>query len=271
MARAIWTGSVSFGLVNVPVGLYSATEDHDVHFHQFEKGTSSRVRNERVNEDTGDEVAYKDIVKGAELSDGGYVMLTPEELESVEPGTQPHDRHLRLRRRRGDRPDLLPEVLLPGPVRRRRQEGVHAAAQGDGQGRAHRGRDVRHARQAVPRGHPTIRQRAGAGDHVLRRRGAGPRRASSTGCPSGPRSTGKDLDMAVSLVKAMTSPWKPKNYRDTYTERVQKLIDAKKKNREIVVPEEIEEDDGPRSSTCSTRCRRPSTRPRATSRATLAT
>jgi DNA end-binding protein Ku len=47
MARAIWSGSVSFGLVNVPVGLYSATEDHDVHFHQFEKGTSSRVRSQR--------------------------------------------------------------------------------------------------------------------------------------------------------------------------------------------------------------------------------
>src|SRR3954451_16891789 len=86
MARAIWTGSVSFGLVNVPVGLFSATEDHDVHFHQFQKGTSSRVRNQRVNEDTGDEVAYKDVVKGAELDDGGYVMLTQEELESVEPG-----------------------------------------------------------------------------------------------------------------------------------------------------------------------------------------
>ncbi len=54
---------------------------------------------------------------------------------------------------------------------------------------------------------------------------------------------GKDLDMAVNLVKAMTSPWDPKNYRDTYTERVQKLIDAKKQNREIVLPEDSEADD----------------------------
>src|SRR3954469_3897606 len=86
MARAIWTGSLSFGLVNVPVGLYSATQDHEVHFHQFEKGTSSRIRYERVNEDTGDEVEYEDVVKGAEVSDGEYVILTQEELESVEPG-----------------------------------------------------------------------------------------------------------------------------------------------------------------------------------------
>jgi DNA end-binding protein Ku len=80
MARAIWTGSVSFGLVNVPVGLFSATQDHNVHFHQFEQGTSSRIRNERVNEDTGDEVSYDDIVKGADVGDGNYVRLTQEEL-----------------------------------------------------------------------------------------------------------------------------------------------------------------------------------------------
>jgi DNA end-binding protein Ku len=49
----IWSGSVSFGLVNVPVGLFSATQDHAVHFHQFEKGTSLRIGHEVVNEDTG--------------------------------------------------------------------------------------------------------------------------------------------------------------------------------------------------------------------------
>src|SRR4051812_46488224 len=52
----------------------------------------------------------------------------------------------------------------------------------------------------------------------------------------------KDLDTAVSLIEALTTPWKPKNYRDTYTERVQKLIDAKKKNREIVVPDDSEDE-----------------------------
>ncbi|WP_435745879.1 Ku protein, partial [Nocardioides sp. SYSU DS0663] len=86
MARAIWTGSVSFGLVNVPVGLYSATSDHQVHFHQFEEGTSDRIRYQRVNQRTGEEVPYRDIAKGAEVDDGDYVILTKEELETVEPG-----------------------------------------------------------------------------------------------------------------------------------------------------------------------------------------
>lgn len=86
MARAIWTGSVAFGLVNVPVGLYAATEDRTVHFNQFQEGTSDRIRYKRVNERTGREVDLAHIVRGHELSDGNYVLLSGEELEAVEPG-----------------------------------------------------------------------------------------------------------------------------------------------------------------------------------------
>src|SRR5688500_7712289 len=86
MPRAIWKGSISFGLVNLPVGLYSATEQKDVHFHQFEEGTGKRIHNKRVAEGGDREVAFEDIVKGYEVSSGKYVMVTPEELESVEPG-----------------------------------------------------------------------------------------------------------------------------------------------------------------------------------------
>ena len=86
MPRAIWTGSLSFGLVNVPVGLFTATEDRTVHFNQFQAGTGDRIRQKRVNERTGEEVEYSDIVKGYDLGAGEYVIITPEELESVEPG-----------------------------------------------------------------------------------------------------------------------------------------------------------------------------------------
>ena len=64
MARPIWTGALSFGLVNVPVGVYSATDDKTVHFNQLQRDTSDRVRMKRVNERTGDEVPYDEIVKG---------------------------------------------------------------------------------------------------------------------------------------------------------------------------------------------------------------
>src|SRR5258706_8393101 len=86
MARAIWTGSVAFGLVNVPVALYSATEDKTIHFNQFEAGTSDRIRYKRVNERTGHEVNLPDIVRGHKVAKGDYVLITDEELEAVEPG-----------------------------------------------------------------------------------------------------------------------------------------------------------------------------------------
>ena len=62
MGRAIWSGVLSFGLVSVPVELYAATEAHGPVFHQFEEGTADRIRYQRVNERTGDEVDYSDIV-----------------------------------------------------------------------------------------------------------------------------------------------------------------------------------------------------------------
>jgi DNA end-binding protein Ku len=86
MARAIWTGSVAFGLVNVPVGLYAATEDRTVHFNQFQAGTSDRIRYKRVNERTGREVKLADIVRGHEVSKDDYVLVTDEELAAVDPG-----------------------------------------------------------------------------------------------------------------------------------------------------------------------------------------
>src|SRR5580700_1632887 len=86
MARAIWTGSLSFGLVNVPVGLFSATEDKSIRFNQFQKGTSDRVRNKRVNERTGEEVPYNEIVKGYDLGGGEFVLVTAEDLAAIAPG-----------------------------------------------------------------------------------------------------------------------------------------------------------------------------------------
>jgi DNA end-binding protein Ku len=86
MARAIWSGSLNFGLVTVPVELFTATRDHTTHFHQLERGTSDRVRIQRVNERTGKPVAFKDIVKGYEVDDGQYVVIEPEELDEIAPG-----------------------------------------------------------------------------------------------------------------------------------------------------------------------------------------
>jgi len=85
MPRAIWSGAISFGLVNIPVKLYSAVSKKTVRFHQIDAESGQRIRQQRVNPGSGEEVPYEQIVKGYEISPDRYVTITPEELESLEP------------------------------------------------------------------------------------------------------------------------------------------------------------------------------------------
>src|SRR4051794_41971360 len=75
VARPIWTGAITFGLVSVPVSMYSATHEHEVSFHQFEKGTADRIRYRRGNERSGKEGDHDENVKRAGGGGGGYVMV----------------------------------------------------------------------------------------------------------------------------------------------------------------------------------------------------
>jgi len=85
MPRSIWTGAISFGLVTVPVKLYSAVQRKSVRFHQLSGKSGVRIAQKRVDPTTGDEVAYEDIVKGYEIAPDQYVRIEPAELESLDP------------------------------------------------------------------------------------------------------------------------------------------------------------------------------------------
>ncbi len=85
MPRAIWTGTITFGLLNVPVKLYSAVSSKAIRFRELREKDGSRVRHKRVAESDGEEVAYEDLVKGYEISPDQYVILAREELESLDP------------------------------------------------------------------------------------------------------------------------------------------------------------------------------------------
>ena len=240
MARAIWTGSLSFGLVNVPVRLFSATEEHEVHFHQFERGTSDRVRNKRVNERTGDEVDYDDIVKGAEIDDGKYVIVTPEELESVEPGKS----------RTIDITDFVDAAeidpiyyqrsyyLAPSDDTAKKAYALLARAMDKAQKIAVAAfvmRDKQYLAAVRPADEVLVLSTMFFADEVRNPRKELDDLPSKSAAPRG-----KDVTMAVDLIESMTSKWDPKNYRDTYTDRVHKLIKAKKNNREVVTEREPE-------------------------------
>ncbi len=242
MARSIWTGSLSFGLVNVPVGLFSATQEHKVHFHQFEEGTSSRIRYQRVNEDTGDEVAYDDIVKGAEVDDGEYVMLTQEELESVEPGKS----------RTIDINDFVDAAeidpiyfqktyyLAPSDEAAKKAYALLARAMEKAE-RIGIATFVMRGRQYLaavrPKDGVLVLETMYFADEVR-----DPKKELDN-IPQRASGRGKDLQMAVDLIEALTTRWDPKNYRDTYTDRVEELVKAKKKDRVVVTERDSEATD----------------------------
>lgn len=85
MARPIWNGAISFGLVSIPVKLFSATVDRSVRFHQIDSRSGSRVRQKRVSEADGTEVPYEEIVKGYELGSGRYVTISDDEMAALDP------------------------------------------------------------------------------------------------------------------------------------------------------------------------------------------
>src|SRR6201989_932340 len=85
MPRSIWSGAISFGLVNVPVKLYSAVSRKTVRFNQLNAETGNRIAQRRVDPETGEEVPFEQIVKGFELTKDRYVVITPDELDALDP------------------------------------------------------------------------------------------------------------------------------------------------------------------------------------------
>ncbi len=85
MPRSIWKGAISFGLVNIPVSLYAAESRQELRFNQLDRRTMSRVREKRVDEGTGDEVPYEEIVKGYDTGGGHYVVLTEDDFKRANP------------------------------------------------------------------------------------------------------------------------------------------------------------------------------------------
>ncbi|MFR9729766.1 Ku protein [Saccharopolyspora sp. MS10] len=235
MARKIWTGSIHFGLVTIPVGLYAATEDHSPSFHQYERGTTDRVRYKRVNERTGAEVDYGDIVKGREIN-GVLVTVEPEELDEIAPG-------------RSRTIDITSFVDLDeiDPVHFQRTYWLAPNAKEN-----HRPYDL--LRRAMEQ-----TNQVGIARFVLRgREYLTAVRADDTalaldtlffadeirepgellGDVEGTAPSDKEVRMAETVIESMADDWRPQDYEDTYTERVEKLLADKARG---AAPETAEE------------------------------
>lgn len=242
MARAIWTGTLSFGLVNVPVSLYAATEDRAIRFNQFQAGTSDRVRNKRVNERTGEEVPFDQLVKGYDLGGGEYVLVEPDELAAVAPGRSRTIEVTDFVDQHEVDPVFFDRPYYLGP---QRKEGARAyallcRAMAD-MGKVAVGTFVLRDRQHL------VTVRPGPGVLVLDTLRYADEVRDPTDLVEGVEGLEfdqRELDMAHLLVDSMSRPWEPARYRDDYRDRVEELVEQKRQGA-VVVAERPEEAPAP--------------------------
>jgi DNA end-binding protein Ku len=233
MARTIWKGSLSFGLVNIPVGLYPATQDKTIHFNQFEAGTSDRIRYKKVNERTGKEVKADKIVKGVDLGGGEYVILTDEELAAAEPE----------RSRSIEITDFV-ELDEIDPVYFRTT--YYLAPEGDAAVKAysllHKAmqesgkvaiatlvmRNKEYLVAVRPEGDVVALETMYFADEVRSPTKELPAMVT-TETP-----TAREIKMAELLIASMEGSWDPSHYRDTHRQKIEALIEEKSQGKEII-------------------------------------
>lgn len=229
----MWTGTISFGLVNVPVKAYTAVRDHDVHFHQLDKTSGSRIRNRKVAEKSGKEVDADDIAMGFEVSKGRYVTFDKDELQELRPAST----------RAIEVSDFvaLDEI---DPIYYERTYWL--APEGDQSKKAYRlllaameerervaiGTVVMRNKQFLT----AIRPLDGAlamstmrfADEIVARSDIDDMPARRS------KPDAKTMKAATQLLDALSADWDPRRYHDTYTDELRSRIEAKDSGEEIV-------------------------------------
>jgi DNA end-binding protein Ku len=241
VARAVWSGVLSFGLVSVPVSLYSATEEHTPDFHQYVKGTSQRIRYKRVSEKTGKEVDYADIVKGTKVG-RKLVTLDQDELDSVAPGKSRSLEIATFVDRDAVDPIYFNKTYWLGPASDEAKKTYALLRDAmDAEDVVAIGMFVMRGKQYLtcvrPDGDVLALETMFFADEVR-----DPKDAIEN-LPGQVKLAANEKKMARQLVSSMSGPFRAGGYRDTYTDAVDKLIKAKARNQDVE-----EADDAPEAT-----------------------
>ena len=240
MARAIWSGAISFGLVNVPVKLYSATSPKSVRFHQLSSKTGARIRQKRADLTTDEEVPYEEIVKGYEITPDRYVLISTEELEALDP--------------KATRTIDIEEFVDLAEIDPIYYDHSYYLAPAAGGAKAYRllvdamresgkvgiGRVVLRSKQQLcalrPTGEALTLSTMLFGDEVL-----SPDRLDELDSVNEAEASERELTMAQQLIDSLSSDFEPDKYHDEYRERVLDLIERKAAGEEIAIQPQAEE------------------------------
>ena len=236
----MWTGAISFGLVAVPVKLYSALDRKAVRFHQLSGKTGARIAQKRVDPSTGEEVPYEDIVKGYELAKDRYVVIEPGELDALErkkTKTIEIEDFVEL-----DQIDPVfydhPYYLAPGAggvkPYRLLLEAMRAT------GRVAIARVVIRSKEQLVAIRP-MGDALGMATMIFSDEVTAPERIDEIKEAAEVKTTKRELEMAVQLVSSLAGDFEPGKYRDSYRQEVLDLIERKAQGKEIASAPAAEE------------------------------
>jgi DNA end-binding protein Ku len=237
MPRSIWSGAISFGLVNVPVKVYSAKSPKTVRFHQLDAKTGTRIAQRRVNPQTGEEVPYEDLIKGYELARDRYVVIQPEELEALSPE----------KGRTIDIEDFVelsdidpvyydhPYWLVPDKGAAKAYSLLLRAMEESGKVAIARVvlRNKEHLVALRPAGHGLMMETMHFHDEVVPAEDLDELLAAQETAASD-----REVAMAKQLIGSLSTAFEPGRYTDTYREQVLALIERKAAGEEVTVAPE---------------------------------
>lgn len=227
MARPIWTGTLSFGLLNVPVSLMTGERKVDLHFRMLDNRNKARVRYERVNAETGEEVPWKEIVKAFEYDKGNYVVLEEEDLKAAAPESKESVEVDTFVDAAAIGPEYYekPYILVPGKKAEKGYVLLRETLRETG--RVGIARVVIRTREylaaVMPKDDALLlmllrypQELVDVSDYKI-----------PEGKPSDYRVTAKELKMASQLIDSMAGDWQPDAYHDEFRERLQKVIERR--------------------------------------------
>jgi len=243
MARSIWTGAISFGLVTVPVKMYSSVSRKTVRFHQLNGKTGVRIQQKRVDPTTGDEVAYNDIVKGYELTPDRYVVIEPGELEALDPKKTKAieiEDFVAL-----DEIDPIyydhPYYLAPGPGGAKPYKLLLDAMRETG--RVAIAKVVIRSKQQLVAVRPMGDNALGMATMVFPDEIIDPSTIEELAAVDDVEINDRELSIAKQLVDSLTGEFDPDKYRDTYRDEVLALVERKAQGEQIAVQPEPDDEE----------------------------
>src|SRR4051812_19815708 len=234
MPRAIWSGSISFGLVNIPVKLCGAVSRKTVHFNQIDARTQARIKQKRVSSEDGSEVPYENIVKGYELSSGAYVIISDDELAALDPKalrTIDIDEFVDLSE---IDPIYYDSAYFLAPDKAAKPYALLAAAMEE-QGKVGIAHFVMRTKQYLAAIRP-VDGKLMLSTMVYADEVNDPSAIPELADLDEVELPDKELTMARQLIESLSAEFEPDKFQDTYRKAVESLIEAKAAGEEIIAP-----------------------------------